>query len=101
MFVNVNVSLGKWNGHAFSIKALFNIFIQVKINIPVVRRIDPGTNHKVYAAVRQFGYCNLGCRIFQNAFIRCDEFLQDFLGLIDVVLVTDTKDKITPSGTLG
>src|SRR3989339_57095 len=68
-FVNMYIPLRERNRYAIAFQSLFSFFQNIKINRPIIPRLDPWTANKINAAVSQFRYSNNWRRVFQYPWI--------------------------------
>ena len=65
----MHILLGIGNIDAFGIKGFFYFFGKITFYGPVIAGIDPGPDHKIHTAVREFKHGDLGGRILEYPFI--------------------------------
>ncbi len=97
----MHVALRERNRQPFGIKALFDRFIQIKANRPVIGRLNPGAHSEVDTAFRQLGNTDKRRRVLQHARLFRQNVLQDRLGFVDAVAIADAGGQIEPAGAFG
>lgn len=67
---------------------------RVKVDIPIIGGVDPGTDDEVYTAVGELADSNCWSGFVEDPVIGGQDLLNDVFGLFEVVFVRDANDHI-------
>jgi len=99
--MQMNVALRVGDADPFCIEAGFDCCVQIKIDPPVIRGINPGPNGKVDAVVCQFEHADRWFGIFENTIFLGEDIYQDRFDVTQISVVADANHQVDSSGRFG
>ena len=95
--VHMNVLLRERNRDAVLIELFLHLLGEIIEHGPVVARLRPWPTDKIHRRIGQLTDFHNGSRILQDERMAGDHGRQDFLDLLQIVVVTTTKHHIDPT----
>jgi hypothetical protein len=92
--VHVHVLLREGKADAFLVEVLLDGLGEFETNVPVVFGPGPGAGNEIDGRSSQFADSDLWRSFVENTLVGYDDFLQNGLGFVGIVVVANADDKL-------
>src|SRR4030042_2940648 len=73
----------------------------VKVDVPVIGCLDPGTDNKVHAAISKLENSDCRSRFIEDSIVSGQDLFDDLFGLLYIISVRDSYNQINASCPVG